>query len=426
MPASASPMASRVSIPNILAQHAEEASMLREKRAIVSHAPHLYLDDLGRLDQRLLAHLDGLSVASENAWAICDAALDEPSAGVIFTAAVRALEEGEQDRLDPLFVLAESGSAFRSGLSSAFGWLSAVLLRGVVANLLASEDPVKRTVGIAACAMHRVDPGPLSARQMSDPNPMVRSRALRIVGEIGSGEATATCLAATRDDNPDCRFWAATSLVLLGNTGATLDALRDFGLLDGPYRVRSFRLAMQATKPAATHEMLRELAKDPTNLPWLIQGSGISGDPVYAPWLIKQMSNEKVARPAGDAFSLITGIDIGRAGLDRGQPNGFESGPNDDPDDSDVEMDPDDGVAWPDPPKIEKWWAANGSGFQKGTRYFMGEPVTREHCIHVLKNGYQRQRILAANYLCLLEPGTPLFNTSAPAWRQQRLLAKMT
>ena len=67
----------------------------------------------------------------------------------------------------------------------------------------------------------------------------------------------------------------------------------------------------------------------------------------------------------------------------------------------------------------------NGSRFQKGIRSFMGAPVTRDHCIDVLKNGYQRQRILAAHYLCLLEPGTPLFNTSAPAWRQERLLAKM-
>jgi hypothetical protein len=52
--------------------------------------------------------------------------------------------------------------------------------------------------------------------------------------------------------------------------------------------------------------------------------------------------------------------------------------------------------------------------------------VTREHCIDALKNGYQPQRILAADYLCLLELGTPLFNSSAPAWRQQRLLAKMS
>jgi hypothetical protein len=82
-------------------------------------------------------------------------------------------------------------------------------------------------------------------------------------------------------------------------------------------------------------------------------------------------------------------------------------------------------LPWPDIAKVERWWAANASRFQKGTRYFMGAPVTREHCIEVLKNGYQRQRILAAHYLCLLEPGTPLFNTSAPAWRQQRWLAKM-
>jgi len=74
---------------------------------------------------------------------------------------------------------------------------------------------------------------------------------------------------------------------------------------------------------------------------------------------------------------------------------------------------------------IEKWWAANGGRFQPGTRYFIGAPVTREHCIGVLKNGYQRQRILAAHYLCLLEPGTPLFNTSAPPGGSKRGSRKM-
>jgi hypothetical protein len=55
----------------------------------------------------------------------------------------------------------------------------------------------------------------------------------------------------------------------------------------------------------------------------------------------------------------------------------------------------------------------------------MGAPVSRDHCIHILKEGYQRQRIAAALYLCLLEPGTQLFPISAPAWRQQRWLEKM-
>ncbi len=170
---------------------------------------------------------------------------------------------------------------------------------------------------------------------------------------------------------------------------------------------------------------MKLIAADPKELSWLIEGSGIAGDPVYVSWLINHMREDKTARRAGESFSLITGADLVPLKLDRPQTEGFESGPTDDPDEANVEMDPDEGLPWPDPDKVEKWWAANAHRFHKGTRYFMGAPVTRAHCIDVLKNGCQRQRILAAHYLCLLDPGTPLFNTSAPAWRQQRLLARM-
>jgi uncharacterized protein (TIGR02270 family) len=102
-----------------------------------------------------------------------------------------------------------------------------------------------------------------------------------------------------------------------------------------------------------------------------------------------------------------------------------ELGPTDNPEDEEVGMDPDDSLPWPDPEKIQKWWDKHHNDFQPGVRYFMGKPPTWEHCLDVLKNGYQRQRIAAAEYLCLLRPGTPLFNTSAPAWRQKRWLDKM-
>jgi uncharacterized protein (TIGR02270 family) len=128
---------------------------------------------------------------------------------------------------------------------------------------------------------------------------------------------------------------------------------------------------------------------------------------------------------AGEAFSTISGVQLGQAALTRPAPETLESGPTDNPDDPNIDMDPDDGLAWPDPERVQRWWQANTSRFTPGQRYFMGAPVTRASCIAVLKNGCQRQRILAAHYLCLLDPGTPLFNTSAPAWRQQRLLAEM-
>ena len=177
---------------------------------------------------------------------------------------------------------------------------------------------------------------------------------------------------------------------------------------------------------SAAHGVLQQITHTLKDARRVINGSGIAGDAAYVPWLIEQMADPARARLAGEAFSTISGMQLGQAALDQPAPENFEFGPNDDPDDPNVDMDRDDGLSWPHVDRIKKWWAVNASRFQPGTRYFMGAPVTRAHCIDVLKNGYQRQRILAAHYLCLLNPGTPLFNTSAPAWRQQRLLAQMT
>jgi uncharacterized protein (TIGR02270 family) len=136
------------------------------------------------------------------------------------------------------------------------------------------------------------------------------------------------------------------------------------------------------------------------------------------------MKSSPDARRAGEAFTTITGLDLA-SGFDRARPEDVDMFPSDDPKDDDVATDAADTLPWPDHDKVRAWWEPNRQKFESGTRYFMGAPVTRAHCIEVLKNGYQRQRILAAHYLCLLEPGTPLFNTSAPAWRQQQLLAEM-
>ena len=220
--------------------------------------------------------------------------------------------------------------------------------------------------------------------------------------------------------------FAAWSAVLLGDRAPHSTGVNSsVGRPGWSSPLESFASLLQTMNLSATHTLLKQLAREGQQSRWLIQGTGLSGDPLYVPWLIRQMADPKMARAAGEAFALITGADLPHDALDCPAPEAFESGPSDDPDDSNLDIDPDDGLAWPDVDKIEKWWSANGSRFQNGGRYFVGAAVTREHCLDVLKNGYQRQRILAAHYLVLMEPGTPLFNTSAPAWRQERLLAKM-
>jgi uncharacterized protein (TIGR02270 family) len=182
------------------------------------------------------------------------------------------------------------------------------------------------------------------------------------------------------------------------------------------------QLALQALELHQAHALLQSCAQTPGHLRQLIKGAGFGGDPTYVPWLIKHMSDPATARIAGEAFSLITAVDLGATNLDRKPPEGVELGPSDKVEDHDVAVDRDSGLDWPDPERVTRWWEANRRSFSTRVRIFMGAPLTSGHCLKILREGYQRQRIAAAQYLCLLNPGTPLINTNAPAWRQQTSL----
>lgn len=120
---------------------------------------------------------------------------------------------------------------------------------------------------------------------------------------------------------------------------------------------------------------------------------------------------------------MITGADLAALDLERKPPQGLAPGPTDDPEDDDVALDEDDSLPWPDAALVQRWWAAQSARWPAGVRSFVGAPATPEHCERVLREGYQRQRIVAALQRCLLHPGTPVFPVAAPAWRQQRRLA---
>jgi uncharacterized protein (TIGR02270 family) len=411
-------------IPDVIREHVEEAGSIFETRSRLAAAANISIEDLSRFDQRLAAHLDGLLIAGDCARTLCFEPFMAPSSGAVFTAAVLSIDAGDQTQLDRLFALVGAEPATRDGLNSAFGWMEPARLQGVVSGLLGSCDALHRLIGITACAMHGVGPAPEPNRWFEDASAEVRARVLRSAGELGRVDVLPMCAAALADEDPECRFWAAWSGVLLGNRGLAVTSLTQ-AATRGPHRRRAFQLLLQATDVVSAHSFLQDCSRETNQLRRLIEGSGINGDPTYVPWLIKHMTDDHLARIAGEAFCLITGCVFDDSGLERPRPENFESGPNDDPNDPNIAMDPDDGLPWPDADKIKAWWAKNSSRFQPGTRYFMGAPVTRQHCIEVLRNGYQRQRILASHYLCLLNPGTPLFNTSAPAWRQQRLLAEL-
>ncbi|WP_029524717.1 TIGR02270 family protein [Polaromonas glacialis] len=418
------PIPSVKSLLLVACQHAEEAANLGNMRLRLAKAPHVKLQHLRRLDDRLAGHLDGLAIAGEFGWKLCDASLDNPGVGEIFAACARAIEGRDMPRLDKLLAMADSVPELQRGLTAAFGWVSAQFLTGTIQALLVSESRYQRQVGIAACNMHRVDPGNALVAALEDADRLLRARGLRVAGESGRRNLLSACACALSDPEAVCRFWSARSAVLLGERDQAVDMLEDMALHKGPHQLDSLQLVLRLFKPVQSRALLQVLAQDRPAIRTMIQGIGAAGDPYYVPWLIRQMLEEKLARLAGESFSLITGIDLADLDLDRKPPNTMEAGPSDDPNDIQVEMDDDEGLPWPDPLGIQRWWELNSQRFTPGVCYFMGEPVNARNCKVVLRHGYQRQRSAAADYLSLLEPGIRLFPTCAPAWRQERWLNK--
>jgi uncharacterized protein (TIGR02270 family) len=166
------------------------------------------------------------------------------------------------------------------------------------------------------------------------------------------------------------------------------------------------------------------LVQDPRDRRIGIQALGLLGDPVCVPWLIQQMSDLPYARVAGEAFSLITGADLALRDLELQALPDFDVGPNDDPQDPNVAMDPDENLPWPDPQSITAWWQAHGGDFQAGVGYVLGQPQSESSFQQALARGQQRQRIAAACGIARYRPNEVLFPTSAPAWRQKQLLGR--
>jgi uncharacterized protein (TIGR02270 family) len=409
-------------IPGILGQHVEDACFLWLLRDEAVNTPHFNVKDLAQLDGRVEAHIDGLRIAGDDGWQLCRKELDWKEAGEVFAAAVLAFENGADDRIAEVLKIGAATPELSRGIVSALGWLNYEQAAPHIKNLCASDSPARRRIGIAASAFHRKDPGRSLQDAMSDPDSLLKPRALRAVGELGRMDLVPLMQNELTAKDESCRFWAAWSITLLVGYRNAVQVLQSFAESTGPYRERALQLALRRLDINSARTWCKRLAKNPKSVRMAVIGAGVIGDPVLIPWLIEQMSVSPLSRVAGEAFTMITGVDLAYEDLDGEKPEGFESGPNDDPNDENVEMDEDERLPWPDAALIANWWAEHSGEFQDGARYLLGKPITMEWMRQVLRIGRQRQRAAAALELAIMHHGEPLFEVRAPGFRQQELV----
>jgi uncharacterized protein (TIGR02270 family) len=409
-------------IQHIVQQHAEEAAFLWLLRDNAVRAPHYDLNDLAKLDNRVEAHLDGLRIAGDAGWELCREALATGEIGEVFAASVLAFQSGVHDRILAVMHAVTDNPLLTRGLIAALGWLDWRLVERYTWKFANVEVPTIRLIGIAAYAIHRQDPGTSLQTALQSDAPRLLSRALKAVGELGRRDLLPLVAEGSSATEEDVCFHASWSVALLGERSA-LPHLQNIAVTKGRYSENACAMVARLMALPEAQAWLRELSSNENTRRLAAVGMAAVGDPAAIPWLISIMEIPALARTAGEAFSMITGVDLAYADLEGEKPEGLKTGPTENPEDDDVAMNPDEDMPWPAPQLIANWWSKNQAGFRSGTRYLAGKPMTADNLRQVLRTGIQRQRAAAAIELAMLHPGQPLVEVRAPGYRQQKLLA---
>ena len=408
----------------VVTQHAELAAFNWLLRDAAVATANYKLWELARHDDRVEAHLDGLRVAGEPGWEIVRTALVEiGEPGEVFASAVLAFEGNDSGKIGEVLEVATATPEAVRAAVSALGWLTSEAAARHAKPLLSAADPVLKRIGIAAAVVHRKNPGvPVLQDAFASDDAILKAKALRAVGELGLVDLHLATRANLKAKDPSCRFWAAWSTALLNGNSEAVALLQNIAETGGPFSERAAQMAMRRLPSKDARIWLMRLVKELRQMRIALVAAGALADPDAIPFIMDKMKDPKLARVAGESFSLITGANIAYEDLDGERIEAAETGPTEDPADEQVAMDRDLNLPWPDPVLIKKWWEARKGGYAKDTRYLLGKPITRESLREALKTGYQRQRAAAALELAILNPGKPLFEVRAPGFVQQKLL----
>jgi len=408
----------RIVVEPVVREHAEEAAFQWRRRASAVRSPKYALKDLTELDNRLDAHVDGLRVAGERAWAECEENLAN-GPGEVFAATAFALR-AEPDRtpacLEAILVQVEANPELLSGLISGIGFSPWSRVNSHARSWVESDAPFPKALGLAAFRVHReAPPEVVLHRALSFSDDRVSQEALRLVGELGL-EQSAPALPPIPEVPNLLRFPWARSHLLIQRTKPAMPVLRALAEEGGPEAQPAAELFVRRLDERSALEWIRESLARPDHRRHAVFAAGAAGYPSIMDELLSLIEDDAVARAAGFAFTLLTGADLEFLDLNREQPV-----PSDEDVDEIVE-DPDEDLPWPHAARVRDWWTRNRKDYRAGQRYLLGQPVERTNLKRVLAYGKQPHRRAAALERALLDAKMPLYPTSKPGREQAQAL----
>jgi uncharacterized protein (TIGR02270 family) len=366
-------------------------------------------------EERVLGHLDGLVLGGRKvAERLLVPALAGDDAGVVLAAAWALLLSEDGDQARPVLDALSSGEPEQ--VAAATRALQLAPRPDLAARLsapLASRRPEARAAALDVLAAWRADAaGPLEPF-LASPDAAVRRAALRLGRALPARLTPHLLEPSLSGDEPEERDLAIAAGLVAGARSAW--ALCERIVRDGG-PAWSFPALLYASSGAQDLAPLTSALEDPERRKAALFALGFTGRMPAADAAAAHLGDRELGRLAGEAFSAITGVDIGGA-LSRAPERWDPDAPEED--EAEVAGDPAEAaLPSPEAAPILAWWQEARKGLDPGARYLGGAPWSAEALLGALERAPMRRRPPLALDLAVRTRGAAQVDARGLARRQ--------
>ena len=387
-------------IPNIIEEHCDEASFLyrHRQRALTSHAQRPI--QLARIEERLLAHLDGLVSGGESAWPLMQPLLAGPTRAHVLVAAWTACELPSELHMDELYaVLTDANMMIWLGIRDALRYAGGDQVEPRLLRWLHAAHWPLRAAAVDALSFRRVPVPPAEVAALcTDHSALVRACAAEAVGRLRL-TAVGDLLPPLFDDaDPHVQDNALCAAVLLGDPRA-LPHYRLLAQSGGARAAQAFTVLGRLGQRADVEALLGpELAKSEPS-PAAVVALGTLGLAAELSRLLPLAGIRRYAGLVAATVERVTGVSLVEKGI--AAPALPPADPKAELDDVAVEA-----LPVPDPQRLADFLVGEQARLP-AERLCMGEPYGAAPLLRLFNQGPLAQRSTAAYELALWSPGEP-------------------
>lgn len=301
---------------DVLEEHFDEACFLWQQRQRALTSRTMNRRDLKRLDERLLAHLDGLLLGGEPAWSLIAHGLQGPGEAAARVAAFIALALDTEERIDTIYTaLINAPFAVCRGVQLALRCAPGSRVKECLPRWLHAAHWRVRAVALDAlsCRLEPLSEATI-AELLGDHAPAVRTAAAAAAGRYHLPALLSALERLIDDTDVEVRTAALSSAVLLGSEPAARRC-RELALAPGPLAALGFTLLGRlGAREDRDRIFAPELAR-PAPLPAAVGALASFGDPETLPWLIRLCAERRYAGLVTAVVQRVTGTDLIAAGV---------------------------------------------------------------------------------------------------------------